>query len=42
MRVPKNMRTHDRLKLLRNVPDIYNMLENRIRVLKEINKNFEF
>ena len=42
MRVPKNMRTHDRLMLLRNVPDVYNMLENRIRILKEANKNFKF
>ena len=42
MRVPKNMRTHDRLKLLRNVPDVYNMLESRIRIMKEANKNFKF
>lgn len=42
MRVPKNMRTHDRLMLLRNVPGVYNMLEHRIRILKEVNKNFKF
>ena len=42
MSVPKTMRTHDRLKLLRNVPDIYNIFENRINILKEANKNFKF
>ena len=42
MRVPKIMRTHDRLKLLRNVPDIYNVFDNRIKILKEANKNFKF
>ena len=42
MRVPKNMRTHDRLMLLRNVQGVYNMLENRISILKEVNKNFKF
>lgn len=42
MRVPKIMRTHDRLKLLRDVQGIYDMFENRINILKEANKNFKF
>ena len=42
MEVPKNIRTHYRLSLIRDIPNIGNILEEHIKVLKEANKNFKY
>ena len=42
MGVPKDVRTHNRLTLFRNVPNINDILENYIVILKEANKNFKY
>ena len=41
MVIPKNIRTHNRLNELRGVPNINNILEMYIGILKEANKNFK-
>ncbi len=42
MGVPKDVRTHNRLTLFRNVPNINEILEGYITILKEANKNFKY
>lgn len=41
MKVPKNIRTHYRLSLLRDIPDITEILGKYTNVLKEANKNYK-
>ena len=40
MELPKDIRTHSRLSIFRDVPNINEILEGYIDVLKEANKNF--
>ena len=42
MKVPKNIRTHYRLSLLRDIPNIEDILEKYINALKNANKNFKY
>ena len=42
MEIPKDVRTHNRLSLFRDVPNINEILEGYIVVLKEANKNFKY
>ncbi|MEE0024276.1 LicD family protein [Methanobrevibacter sp.] len=42
MGVPKDVRTHNRLNLFRHVPNINEILEEYVVVLKEANKNFKY
>lgn len=42
MEVPKNIRTHYRLSLIRDIPNINNILEDHINVLKEANNTFKY
>ena len=42
MGIPKDIRTHNRLTLFRNVPNINELLESYIHILKEANKNFKY
>lgn len=41
MSIPKNIRTHNRLNDLRNIPNINNILEKKVNILKEVNNNFQ-
>lgn len=42
MEIPKNVSTHNRLTLFRDFPNINDILEDYINVLKEANKNFKY
>ncbi len=42
MKVPKNVRTHYRLSLLRDIPNIEVILEKYITALKNANENFKY
>ena len=42
MEIPKDIRTHSRLSIFRDVPNINEIFEEYIVVLKEANKNFKY